>query len=258
MPTAEEWSAIFGATAFIALWFAWYQIKQVDSSNKELVAANDAARLVNLETIRPRVQVALSPFRAVSKTRGQPARGALHIELTNTGTSPARNLRLTVDPPFTSLPKFFKPGLMDDHLVEINRFFKGSVVFHDLNPGVPYLWYLGEVPDLFDDSTGPRTYRVTAEYEASTTSQPYVDVFVLDFDVEKKREVAIDPLIRIGRDLEVVGDRLATIAKAIPREANHIGEEALFADDAEGPAAGKRARSFRRVSRRSAVRYRQR
>lgn len=30
MPTAEEWSALFGAFALGALFFAWHQIRQVD------------------------------------------------------------------------------------------------------------------------------------------------------------------------------------------------------------------------------------
>ena len=69
MPTTEEWSAFFGVSALMALGFAWYQIRQVDQSNKALIVSNELARQVNLEAVRPRVQVALEASRLVTRTR---------------------------------------------------------------------------------------------------------------------------------------------------------------------------------------------
>lgn len=124
MPTAEEWSAVFGASALVALGFAWYQIRQVDQSNKALIASNELARQVNIEAVRPRVQVALEANRFVQKDRGAAVKGALYIAVRNIGVSPARDVRLKVSPPFTSLGKFFKPGMMGEHFTEVKGLLK--------------------------------------------------------------------------------------------------------------------------------------
>lgn len=219
MPTAEEWSAIFGASALVALGFAWYQIRQVDQSNKALIASNELARQVNLEAVRPRVQVALEPTRFVRKDRGGPVEGTLHIAVRNIGVSPAHGVRLHVNPPFTSLEKFFKPGMMGTHFAGVNETFSGNVSFHTLNPGNTYIWFLGQVPDLFDDDSGiPRRWEVEAEYTGTASSEPFRETFVLDLDVEKRIELPVDPLVRIGKDIEVVGSKLDAIKGVVPKK----------------------------------------
>ncbi|MCR2785554.1 MULTISPECIES: hypothetical protein [unclassified Microbacterium] len=55
MPTAEEWFALFGVSALVALAFAWYQIRQVDHSNRQPIASNAHSQRVNMEGVRPRV-----------------------------------------------------------------------------------------------------------------------------------------------------------------------------------------------------------
>lgn len=128
MPTAEEWSAFFGASALVALGFAWYQIRQVDRSNNALVASNELARQVNIEAVRPRIQIALEPSRVVRKNRNTPAEGTLYIAVRNIGVSPAHNVRMRVNEPFTSLEKFFKPGMMAAHFDEVNKAFNGMCI----------------------------------------------------------------------------------------------------------------------------------
>lgn len=219
MPSAEEWSAIFGASAVIALGFAWYQIRQVDQSNKALISSNELARQVNLEAVRPRVQVALEASRFVSKHRGTPVEGTLYIAVRNIGVSPAHDVRLSVSPPFTSLDKFFKPGLMDEHFAEVNKAFNGEMHFRTLHPGNTYIWFLGRAPALFEDTTGvPRRWEVEANYTGTASTVPFYDKFVMDLDVEKRIEMPVDPLTRIGKDIEVVADHLAGIKKAFPHE----------------------------------------
>jgi hypothetical protein len=219
MPTAEEWSAIFGASALIALAFAWYQIRQVDQSNKALIASNELARRVNIEAIRPRVQVALEIDRSVPKGRGEAANGALYIAARNIGVSPARDVRLKVTPPFTSLEKFFKHGMMGKHFTEVNEIFNGEVHFQTLNPGNSYIWLLGRVPGLFKVGSGiPRRWEVETEYKGTASPEPFRETFILDLDVEKHIEFPVDPLVRIGRDIEVVGDHLKAIKSSVPTE----------------------------------------
>ncbi|WP_156876587.1 hypothetical protein [Microbacterium luticocti] len=229
MPTAEEWSAFFGASALVALGFAWYQIRQVDQSNKALIASNELARRVNIEAVRPRVQVALEPTRFVQKDRGAPVEGTLHIAVRNIGVSPAHEVRLRVSPQFTSLAKFFKPGMMEAHFAEVNETFDGKVCFRTLNPGNTYIWFLGRVPELFADESGiPRRWEVEAEYMGTASPEPFVETFILDLDVEKRIELPVDPLVRIGKDIEVVGSKLEAIKRVVPQKLT-LGDDSLVA-----------------------------
>lgn len=238
MPTAEEWSAIFGASALVALGFAWYQIRQVDQSNKALIASNELARQVNVEAVRPRVQVALEPTRFVRKNRGAPAEGTLHIAVRNIGVSPAHEVRLRVNPPFTSLEKFFNHGMMGAHFAAVNETFSGDVSFRTLNPGNTYIWFLGQVPDLFDDASGiPRRWEVEAEYTGTASLEPFHETFVLDLDVEKRIELPVDPLVRISKDIEAVGTELKAIKGVVQKK--------LTLSDDSFEALGKRSRWIR-------------
>lgn len=220
MPTAEEWSAFFGAFAVIALVVAWQQLGQVDLSNRALVASNELARQVNLEAVRPRVVVMLEASRLVTRDRRSPTVGSLYVIVRNTGASPARNVRLSVDPQFDSLESSFKPGKMADHLKLVNEAFDGAVKFQTLNPGRSYVWFLGQVPALFDPTPEgfPRLWTVSVEYSSPVLNESFTDEFVLDLDVEKRMEVPLDPLVRIGKDIEVVGDALNAITRKIPRD----------------------------------------
>lgn len=219
MPTAEEWSAIFGASALIALGFAWYQIRQVDQSNKALIASNELARHVNIESVRPRVQVTLEAKRFVQKDRGAAVTGTLYIAVRNIGVSPAQDVRLNVSPPFTSLEKFFKPGMMGEHFAKVNEAFNGGVHFRTLNPGNSYIWFLGRVPEMFEGSSGnPRRWEVKTEYTGTASREPFRETFVLDLDVEKLIELPVDPLVRIGKDIEVVGNYLKAIKGTVPKK----------------------------------------
>ncbi|WP_137843748.1 hypothetical protein [Microbacterium sp. 2FI] len=215
MPTAEEWQALFGATVLGALAFTWYQIRQVDSSNRELVHANERTRQANLEISRPRVQVYLQMDRQVSKSRGQPLEGTMFLAVRNSGRSPALNVRLSVDIPFTSIDGFFKPGMMPTHFAKVNSVFDGTVRFPVMNPDAAYVWFFGRVPRIFDVAPGvPRRYEVTVTYDSSA-GQSYKEQMVLDLDVERQLELPVPPLLRIGKDIEVVGDHLKSISRSV-------------------------------------------
>ncbi|GEC74184.1 hypothetical protein [Microbacterium maritypicum] len=208
MPTAEEWSALFGASALGALFFAWHQIRQVDRSNRELINTNELMRRANVETIRPRVQVSLDTTRTVNKVRGGKVEGNIFVSLKNIGASPAHDLRLTVSPAFDSLEKFFKSGKKDLAMKALNEVFDGSVRFSTLRPGATYIWFLGRAPEIFEDENPFRRWRVEARFASTASSDEHVDISELDVDVEKRLELPVDPLVRIGRDIEIVGDRL--------------------------------------------------
>jgi hypothetical protein len=135
------------------------------------------------------------------------------------GVSPASDVRRKVSPPFTSLETFFKPGMMSSHFAEVNETFNGEVHFPTLNPGNSYIWFLGRVPELFQDDSGiPRRWEVETEYTGTASPEPFRETFVLDLDVEKRIELPVDPLVRIGKDIEVVGSHLKAIKGVVPRE----------------------------------------
>lgn len=143
----------------------------------------------------------------------------MFIAVRNIGVSPAHDVRLSVSPPFTSLEKFFKPGMMAAHFAEVNEAFNGEVHFRTLNPGNTYIWFLGQVPDLFADDAGiPRRWKVDTEYTGTSSPSPFSETFILDLDIEKRIELPVDPLVRIGKDIEVVGSKLEAIRKAVPDE----------------------------------------
>lgn len=208
MPTAEEWSALFGASALGALFFAWHQIRQVDQSNRELINTNELMRRANVEAIRPRVQVSLDTTRTVNKVRGGKVEGNIFVSVQNIGASPAHDVRLSVSPAFDSLERFFKPGKKDLAMQALNDVFDGSVRFSTLRPGVTYIWFLGRAPEIFDEDNPFRRWRAQARFSSSASNEEHLDVSEMDIDVEKRLELPVDPLIRIGRDIEIVGDRL--------------------------------------------------
>ncbi len=219
MPTAEEWSAFFGASALLALFFAWYQVRQVDQSNRALIASNDQARLVNIEQIRPRVRAYFDVDRSATKRRGDPSRGSIYVAVENFGPNAATNVRLSVDEPFQSLDVFFKPGRMESHLNGLKEIFNGSVYFDTLLPGRKYVWFLGSVPELMDDTTlKVRSYNVTVHYDGVAGGPPYEEAFRLDLDLERNLERPVKPLDRIGKDLEVIGDKIDAVVAKLPKK----------------------------------------
>lgn len=218
-PQAEEWSALFGGLALIAVVIAGYQIRQVKTSNREVSRSNEALRLMNRESIRPRVLVDLAFHRAVRKQRGMPVEGDIYLIVTNIGPTTASQVRLGVDVPFDGLDSHFvhmQAGRYR-HFSALNRYFDGSIVFQVLAPAKRYQFFLGRFPDTIDDTTGlPRRYEVVVTYEDTILGDSYKDEYVLDLDLDKRLEVAIDPLTRIGKDLEVVGDELKKIRQSVP------------------------------------------
>jgi len=221
-PTADEWSAFFGAFVVAGLVIAWFQLRQVDQSNRELAASNDDVRRVNLELARPRVIVQLEYQRALFKSRRVPLSGSIVVVVSNGGASTARDVRLSLAPNFESLEKFFNPGKMDDYLSGVNSKFQGSVLFPQLAAGIRHGYYLGKFPDLTDDTTGlPRRYVVKARYADVSRRHEFEETFVLDLDVNRSIEVSADPLARLGKDVEVVGDELKHIREGL-RAAAHV------------------------------------
>jgi hypothetical protein len=215
-PTADEWSAFFGAFVVVGLVIAWYQLRQVDQSNRELASSNDDVRRVNLELVRPRVIVDLEYQRALFKSRQGQLRGSIMVIVSNGGASTARDVRLSLTPGFQSLEQFFNPGKMEEYLSEVNAKFRGAVLFPQLAAGVRHGYFLGRFPDLTEDTTGlPRRYIVEAKYTDVSRKHQFEETFVLDLDVNRSIEISADPVARLGKDVEVVGDELKLIRQGL-------------------------------------------
>ena len=70
----------------------------------------------------------------------------------------------------------------------------------------------GYAPALLDDTTlQTRQYRVKAEYAGTALANGYVEEFLLDLDIERNLAQRVDPLERIGKDIEVLADKLEAI-----------------------------------------------
>lgn len=239
---------MFGVSALAALAFAWHQIRQVDRSNRELIASNAASRRLNMEGMRPRVQVSLQPRRFVTRNRGADAIATIYIEVRNIGPSPAHNVRMLVDPPFTSSEDFFDQGKRDAHFEMVNKAFNGEISFPTLHPGNTYIWYLGRAPEVFHQAQEiPRRWTIHAQYDGTMSDEGFQDSFTLDLDVETPVDISENPLIRIGKDLEVVGDRLRDINRSVPRKLT-LDEESI--SRLYSAAARRRSRPSIRRSRR--------
>ncbi|MBT1541470.1 hypothetical protein KK103_06825 [Curtobacterium flaccumfaciens pv. flaccumfaciens] len=215
-PTAEEWSAFFGAFVVGGLVIAWFQLRQVDRSNRELASSNDDVRRVNLELVRPRIIVDLEYQRALFKSRHGQLSGSIMVIVSNGGASTASDVRLSLTPGFQSLEQFFKPGKMEEYLSEVNAKFQGAVLFPQLAAGVRHGYFLGRFPDLTEDATGlPRRYIVKVQYNDVSRKHQFEESFVLDLDVNRSIEISADPVARLGKDVEVVGDELKLIRQGL-------------------------------------------
>jgi hypothetical protein len=215
-PTADEWSAFFGAFVVVGLVFAWYQLRQVDQSNRELADSNEEVRRVNLELVRPRVLAEFDYERALFKSRQAEFTGSILVTISSTGASTAHDVAVSVTPPLQSLPRFFKPEKMEEYLAGVNQKFDGSVLFPQLTPGQRHGYFLGRFPDLTNDESGlPRRYTVTVTYTDAARINNFAESFTLDLDANRSIEVRTDPVVRLGKDVEVVGDQLKLIQKEL-------------------------------------------
>ncbi len=250
-PTAEEWSAFFGGFVVIGLVFAWYQIRQVDRSNRALAASNEETRRVNIETIRPRLLVDLGLHRSVFKDRRAAMQGTVVVEVANLSASTARNVCLSVEPPFQSLAHFFLPDKMPAAMARVNSVFDGSVSFEHLASGRRHGYILGRFPKIFEATPEmPRRYVVIARYTDMSGQHHFEDTFTLDLDVAGSVEVATDPVTRLGKDVEVIGDELSLIRRAMKDRTAVLEDDA----DAIGQARRRSLRPSRVRSWRSGLR----
>jgi hypothetical protein len=200
----------------IGLVFAWYQLRQVDESNRALGESNEEVRRVNIELVRPRVLVDLDYERSLFKSRRAQFSGNITIVVRNVGPSNARDVRLTISPAIESLEHFFKPNMMTEYLAGVNSKFNGSVLFPHLAPDRRHGYFLGRFPDLTDDESGlPRRYTVVATYTDAHASHRFEETFILDLDVNRSIELTTDPVARLAKDMEVVGDELKLIRQGV-------------------------------------------
>lgn len=213
LPTPEEWQATFAGLALAALGLAWYQIKQVDASNKEVARSNESVRKVNLENVRPRVQVFLTADRIVRRLRGAPVTGMIYLTVENVGITAATNVKMTTSSAFESLPELFNPGAMEKHLDEVNSFFNGDIRFKTLMPGRPYIWILGRAPEIYEAEGIVKKYDIRVQYGIVGLSDLFDETITIDLDLEKRIAAPVDPLVRIGKDLEEVTSAIKGLKK---------------------------------------------
>lgn len=214
MPSPDEWSALWGALGLAALLFAWVQLRQVSESNQALIKANEESRRVAIEAARPRVQVSLALHRSVFKNPSV-AQGVAFIEVLNTGASTAEQVRMTVSPSFSSKSLTPLKGTLDEYFATLNESFAGDVVFEHLRPGVAYVWTLGEIPDLFVETDTPRRYVIEVQYQSPLEPKGFRETHTIDLNLEGRADNPVDPIRRLGKQVEVLTDAVLGVKKQI-------------------------------------------
>ena len=174
-PTAAEWQAFWALVAALitlgAVVFAGMQLRKMSEANRQ---ASDAAR----DQVRPYVQVSLKlEMLPAGNPKEESLEGIAFVAVRNTGASPARNLRLSVDPPFENSGR---DGGDIDNAVVLNEVFSEKTTIPMLAAGEEYLYVWDLTEELMaEDSPRPQKHCVSAHY-CDSGERPYSDEFILD------------------------------------------------------------------------------
>jgi hypothetical protein len=167
-PTADEWQAAWAfATFVVAGVAAWFALRQYRASVRS-----------HIEQARPYVTVDFSFIRG----------GAVSLEVKNYGLTAAE--AITFDWSERPVARDARAqGAIDRALVD------GGIAF--LAPGRAIRFYLSE----FDESTSPRSYRVSAKYKGSGDGELWVSNSTLDLDQWEQALADRDPYETLAKPL---------------------------------------------------------
>lgn len=208
MTEAVFWSAVQGIgtviaaiAAIVALLIAGSQLRQLIASNRLLAESNDTMTESNIALMRPYVVVDYE-FRP-SLTRGGGTSGtSVFVVIRNDGHTPAHNITMEVDRPFTPLSEPDQEGWRKS-IEDLNRMMDGHSVLRSLTSTRPLKYYLDDEA-IFGVSDEPApAWTVTAAYE-DANGRKFEETFHLDVQ-PWRRSIAIgDPLLRIGKYIDAV------------------------------------------------------
>ncbi len=213
------WTAVQGVAtliaavaALVALFIARSQLAELIRSNKLLASSNDAMTHSNMALTRPYVVVDFQ-FRPSIGRDGDVKGTTIAVEIENAGRSPAKNLRLKVEPPFP-LPDDPNNPNWRTAVEELNKAMDGMTVIKSLTHVRPIAFYLDEATDIMGtEERAAGEWEVTATYE-DADGHEFTEVSVLELSHWRRALVTVDPVYRIAKGVQAVAYEVKN--KAMP------------------------------------------
>ena len=188
--------ALAVAAAGVALFFAGRQLSELIRSNNELAASN-----ANL--MRPFVVVDLKLQKHSLKPGSGNTQASAFVLVQNIGRTPAKNLTLSVDPPFESTVETLEEMM----LPSLNETFSGKPV-RMLTAARPMKFLLDRVSDALKAPSLPQSYTVVARYSDIGGTNTYEETFELEMGPWALTVSEEEPLARLSKDLQAVADAI--------------------------------------------------
>lgn len=224
-PTAGEWQAWWGFAAVIVagvlLYVAWKQLSGLAESNKQLAESNRLLTESNKAISRPVVVVEYAFERQASRdfTNTQ-NESTVFVVVQNVGTSPARDVLLTVSPAFEH-----ESGSVGAAATAfLNDLFSGTAPIKMLTPGQRLKYVLDDAREALQSETLPSEYEVTATYTDLERTESFSDEFVLHMSPWAMSIAEVAPLKRISKDIQFVSQSLRDREKGLPKLASRLRE----------------------------------
>lgn len=250
-PTAEEWQAWWGfaavVVAAILLYVAWKQLSGLAESNKQLTRSNTLLTESNRAMSRPVVVVEYEfekhASRDYTNTQNE---SSVYVLVRNVGSSPARDVTLTVSPEFQRASATVGAKTTEF----LNELFSGRTSIKMLAPGQKLRYVLDSAREALASKTLPSEYEVTARYSDLERADTFSDSFVLQMSPWGMTIPEVAPLKRISKDIQFVSQSLRDRDKGLPKIATRIREATdAAAAPSRGPVKGSptiAGRSLRR------------
>ncbi|WP_262002031.1 hypothetical protein [Microbacterium sp. Mcb102] len=250
MTEAVFWSAVQGigtviaaVAAIIALIIAGSQLRQLIASNRLLAESNDAMVESNIAVTRPYVIVDYQ-FRPSVSRRGGTTGSSVFVVIRNDGRTPAHNITMKVDRPFTPVSKPDGEGWRKS-LEDLNRMMNGESVIRSLTAARPLKYYIDDEA-LFgvSDEAAPR-WSVQVSYE-DAEGRAFRETFHLDVEPWRRSIAEADPLIQAGKYIESVAYEVRDVKQAIrSKQSTFTVEPRIFTDRGNGQRHRRRVERLR-------------
>lgn len=219
-------TVIAAVAALIAVIIAGRQLGELIRSNRLLASSNDAMTQSNVALTRPYVVVDFQ-FRPFMDRSGSVRSTTITVHVENAGRTPAKNLRLHVEPAFPVPHDDEHPG-WERGVRELNRVMNGSTVIKTLTPLRSLSYYLAKAEDIMGTEGEPASeWKVTARYE-DTAGRTFAEESILELSHWRRAMVTVDPVYRIAKSVqavahEVKNKKLPTLDLTLPPTSPRVG-----------------------------------
>jgi hypothetical protein len=212
------WTAVQGVgtvlaavAAMFALAIARSQLSELIRSNKLLADSNDAMTHSNIALTRPYVVVDFE-FRPFVDRSGSVRSTTIAVRIENAGRTPAKNVRLRVDPafPLPGEPEHSRFKDWRDAVKELNRVTNGRTVIRSLTHVRSLSYYLSETADTMRTAeSAAGSWTVTATYE-DNDGHVFEEETVLELSAWRQAMLTVDPAYRVAKGVEAIAYEIRT------------------------------------------------